>query len=463
MRRHLRVDARPRRRAQLGGVHREAVCARLLRERAAGPPATRLDGRARLWPRLRTAAPSLARTPAGEPRLSRHTGYRVNPPRWWGLTLKLPAFSRLVAMKMNGPVNIPSLVQPRSASRMVQEVMQPTQTSSGAAVSGEHVTALELFFDLVFVFTITQLTSLLAKDPTLTGFLQVVLVFGNVWWMYGGYAWLTNAVPPVEVGLRLLLLLAMGGFLLVALAIPSVFGGGAVAFGIGYMLVTLIHTWFFQRASQQSILSAMARLGPFNLVTAGLLLVAAFTNGPARWVLFSVGFVLHWLTPYLIQQSNFRIRSAHFVERHGLILLIALGESVVAVGIGLGTDLPTGRILAALLGLGLAAALWWLYFEGEDARAEDALERAPRERRPWLALNAFGYVFPPILGGIVVIPAGLKLALVHYNQPATGSTAFLLAGGVALYLAGLVLFRWFLHIGPLWIRLLLVVLTLLTI
>src|SRR5205807_2692307 len=157
------------------------------------------------------------------------------------------------------------------------------------------------------------------------------------------------------------------------------------------------------------------------LVTAGLLLVAAFTTGPARWVLFSVGFVLHWLTPYLIKQSNFRIRSAHFVERHGLILLIALGESVVAVGIGLGTDLPLGRIIAALLGLGLAAALWWLYFEGEDARAEDALERAPQERRPWLALNAFGYVFLPILGGIVVIAAGLKLALVHYNQPGPDS------------------------------------------
>src|SRR5947208_17026924 len=118
--------------------------------------------------------------------------------------------------------------------------------------------------------------------------------------------------------------------------------------------------------------------------------------------------------------------------------------------------------MAALLGLGLAAALCWLYFDGEEARAEHALEQAPQERRPWLALNAFGYVFLPILGGIVVIAAGLKLALVHYNRPATGSTAFLLAGGVALYLAGLVLFRWFLHIGPLWIRLLLTVLTVLT-
>src|SRR5438067_1637457 len=162
-------------------------------------------------------------------------------------------------------------------------VKADTPSYSATADLGR-VSSLELFFDLVFVFTITQLTSLLARDPSITGLAQVVLVFGNVWWMYGGYAWLTNAVPPVEVGLRLLLLLGMGGFLLVALAIPTVFGGGALAFGIGYMLVTLIHTWFFLRASQQSILSAMARLGPFNLVTAGLLLVAGFVRPvPRRW------------------------------------------------------------------------------------------------------------------------------------------------------------------------------------
>src|SRR3989442_5570085 len=243
---------------------------------------------------------------------------------------------------------------PRRRKVSSGSVKRPPPSYSATADQGR-VSKLELFFDLVFVFTITQLTSLLAHDPTIVGIAQVVLVFGNVWWMYGGYAWLTNAVPPVEVGLRLLLLLAMGGFLVVALAIPSVFGGGALAFGIGYMLVTLIHTWFFQRASQQSILSAMARLGPFNLVTAGLLLVAAFTNGPARWVLFSVGFVLHWLTPYLIQQSNFRIRSTHFVERHGLILLIALGESVVAAGGGLGTHFPAGRLPAPALLRGPAA------------------------------------------------------------------------------------------------------------
>jgi len=331
--------------------------------------------------------------------------------------------------------------------------LQRTQTTDGAAMSGEHVTALELFFDLVFVFTITQLTSLLAKDPTPTGFLQVALIFGNVWWMYGGYAWLTNAVPPRELGVRLLLLIGMGGFLVVAIAIPTAFAAGGLAFGLGYLVVTLVHTGVFLRTSQQSVLKAMIGLGPFNLVTAGLLVAAGVATGPARWLLFGAGFVLHWLTPVFTRTGGFRIRSAHFVERHGLILLIAIGESVVAVGIGLGTiALPAGRIATALLGLALAAGLWWLYFNGEEQRAEQAMDRAPYERRAWLALNGFGYVFLPVLGGIVLVAAGMKLAVVRYDEPAALATAVFLAGGVAAYAIGLALFRWVLGSGPLLLR-----------
>ena len=266
--------------------------------------------------------------------------------------------------------------------------------------------------------------------------------------MYGGYAWLTNAVPPRELGVRLLLLVGMAGFLIVALSIPTAFTGGGAAFGIGYLIVTLVHTGVFLRVSQQSVLKAMIGLGPFNLVTAALLLVAGLTTGDTRVILFAAGVVLHWITPFITRTGGFRIRSAHFVERHGLILLIAIGESVVAVGIGLGTiDLPAGRILTALLGLGLAAALWWLYFNGEERSAEVALERAPQERRPWLALNAFGYTFVPVLGGIVLAAAGMKLAVVHYNEPATVATSLFLAGGVTVYLAGLVAFRWLIHGG----------------
>src|SRR2546428_12537406 len=200
--------------------------------------------------------------------------------------------------------------------------------------SEPRVSSLELFFDLVFVFTITQLTSLLLRDPTLGGLLQMVLLFGNVWWMYGGYAWLTNAVPPRELGVRLLLLVGMSGFLLIALAIPTAFGAGGIAFGVGYMMVTLVHTGVFMRTSQQTAIRALTILGPSTIVTAVLLLAAGFTNGGFRWTLFVASFVLHWATPYLSKIGGFRIRAGHFVGRHGLILLIAIGESVVAVGIG---------------------------------------------------------------------------------------------------------------------------------
>jgi low temperature requirement protein LtrA len=340
--------------------------------------------------------------------------------------------------------------------------VKPAIPSPYSAESAEpRVSSLELFFDLVFVFTITQLTTLIARDPSITGLFQMVLIFGNVWWMYGGYAWLTNAVPPRELGVRLLLLLGMSGFLLIALAIPTAFGAGGVAFGLGYMIVTLVHTGVFMRSSQQSIMQAVRGLGPFNLVTGVLLLGAGFSNGWLRWGLFAASFVLHWLTPYLTPIGGFRIRVGHFVERHGLILLIAIGESVVAVGIGLGTAaLPPGRIITALLGLALAASLWWLYFNADEERAERGMERAPEERRPWLAVQAFGYIFLPILGGIVVVAAGMKLAVVGYDERAAVATALFLACGVAAYAFGLALFRWFLHSGPFSVRLAIAVLAL---
>ncbi len=311
------------------------------------------------------------------------------------------------------------------------------------------VSTIELFFDLVFVFAITQLTSLLAHEPTVASLIRVVLVFGNLLWMYGGYAWLTNAVPPRDLPRRLLVLLGMAGFLVVALAIPTAFDDGGVAFGLGYLLVTAVHTGMFLLSTQESAVRAMRRLGPFNITTAVLLLLAGFTDGAAQWLLWAAAFALHWITPIFTAIPGFHIRAAHFVERHGLIVLIALGESIVAVGIGLtGLGLRAGHIVTAVLGLVLAAALWWLFFDGEDERAERALHAAPAERTPWLALNAFGYAFLPVLGGIIVFAAGIKNAIEHYGEPLTASTAWFLAGGVACYVAGLALFRRLLEIGP---------------
>jgi low temperature requirement protein LtrA len=311
------------------------------------------------------------------------------------------------------------------------------------------VSTIELFFDLVFVFAITQLTTLLAHDPTAVGLVRVLLIFGTLWWMYGGYAWLTNAVPPTRLLLRLLILVGMAGFLVVALAIPTAFGRGGVAFGLGYLLVTLVHSGMFLLSTRETVVRAIRRLGPVNALSATMLVVGGFAGGTAQWILWSAAFLLQWSSPAFTAVEGFRIQAAHFVERHGLILLIALGESIIAVSIGVAADeLRAGSIVIAVLGLALAAALWWLYFDGEDERAERALDGAPGGRAQWLALYAFGYAFLPVLGGIVVFAAGVKNAVAHHGEPLAASTAWFLAAGVAGYLAGLAWFRRCLGIRP---------------
>jgi low temperature requirement protein LtrA len=329
------------------------------------------------------------------------------------------------------------------------------QAQAGETDSAEvRVSTIELFFDLVFVFAITQLTSLLAGEPTVLGLGRVVLIFGNLWWIYGGYAWLTNAVPPREPVLRLLLLVGMGGFLVVALAIPTAFDGGGVAFGVGYLLVTLVHTGMFLLSSHESAVRAMRRLGPANATTAALLLWAGFTQGPLQCTLWMAAVGLHWGSPFFTAVSGFPIRAAHFVERHGLVVLIALGESIVAVGIGMaGHGLQVHRVVTAVLALALAAVLWWLYFDGEDEQAERVLDAAGVDRATWLALYGFGYAFLPILGGIIVFAAGIKNAVGHHGELVTASTAWLLAAGVGTYLVGLAWFRRLLGIGPVGARL----------
>jgi low temperature requirement protein LtrA len=281
--------------------------------------------------------------------------------------------------------------------------------------------------------------------------------------MYGGYAWLTNAVPPRTTGLRLLLLAGMAGFFVLALTIPTAFGQGGLAFGLAYLLVTALHTAMFLFASRESILRSMARLGPFNAVTAAPILAAAFAGGWVRLAPWAGAFVLHWITPFLTQLGGFTVRPAHFVERHGLILLIALGESVVAVGVGARAEAGAGQLVAmAGIGLLIAAGCWWLYFDGDDEAAERVLEEAPENRRPWLAITAFGYAFLPILGGIVLLAAGIKLAIPSGAGAAPSSASWLLAAGAATYAAGLALFRASLGIRPLAPRIVVALLALAT-
>jgi low temperature requirement protein LtrA len=326
-------------------------------------------------------------------------------------------------------------------------VSTPPPTVGAAA---ERVTTLELFFDLVFVFAITQLTSALSHHMTLTGAAQVALMLSAIWWMYAGYAWLTNAVSPDTTARRLIMLAAMAAWLVLALAVPHAFGGDGVAFGLAYLAVVVLHAWLYSRSTNERVVTSILYVARFNLAGAALLILGGALGGGAQYVLWAAVFLATWVASRLfIDVRGFEIGSAHFVERHGLVVIIAIGESVVAVGIAAGDlAMDAGLVVAAALGLALSACLWWAYFgRDDDAEAEAAMERADGDLRPLLALEAFGYWHLPLLAGIVAIAAGEKHAIAEPGHTIAFADALALGAGAAAFLLGDVLFRQRLGIG----------------
>jgi low temperature requirement protein LtrA len=310
------------------------------------------------------------------------------------------------------------------------------------------VTTLELFFDLVFVFTLTQLTTVLFRAPNGRGVLEVVLMLGVIWWMYGGYAWLTNAVTTDTLPRRLLLIAAMAAYFVLALAVPTAFASTGLAFGLAYLVVTVIHFTLFTRATEMGAVRAIVALAPSNLIGALVVLAGGAIGGATQYVLWAITGLALWLTPLLRGTSGFLIEPAHFVERHGLVVIIAIGESIVAIGFGASTLAVNGSLVAVVIvGLALAACLWWLYFGGDDERAERALLALPQLERAQAALRAFGYWHLPMLLGIVSIAAVAREATAHPFSSLTWARAAILAAGVGTYLAGDVLFRAELRLG----------------
>ena len=312
------------------------------------------------------------------------------------------------------------------------------------------VSTLELFFDLVFVFTITQLTSILAHHPDGEHLLQVVLMLGVIWWMYAGFAWLTNAVAPDRDARRLLLLGGMACWLVISLTIPTAFDGDGAIFGGAYFVVILIHVGLYTQASGESEARGILEIVRFNLTGATLVLIAGIVDSePWEYLLWGLAWATLVSSIWLQDSSAFRIRVTHFVERHGLVVIVALGESVVAVGIGAsGQEITAGMLAVAVLGLGTAAALWWEYF-GEDSDEKDAraLAAFPEPRRPRAAQYSYYFGYLPILLGVIAVAAGLEEGIAHAYDPAKLGIALALGGGAACFLAGVSLFRLALGLG----------------
>ncbi|MQY31970.1 hypothetical protein NRB56_75820 [Nocardia sp. RB56] len=334
-------------------------------------------------------------------------------------------------------------------------VSNDVSAQADAAEGGQlRASTLELFFDLVFVFTITQLTHAFSEHPGWLELGRVALMFGPIWWMYSGYVFLTNEVAPSSTVRRSWLLVGMLGFFIVALAVPEAFTGSGLAFGIGYFVVNTVHTGLFYSNGGRSASSAILRIAPLNLLSAGLVLAGGLVHGWPRYLIWGAALVVQIVTPYLVDTGGFVIRASHFAERHGLVIIVALGESVVAVGAALtGAEIGVGLVTTVALGLGLAYVLWWAYFGFDDERGELALEALPRTARVRPAVLAYGYAMYPLLIGIVVTAAGIRLTVAHGHGPSNWPAAWSLSGGIALFFLGQALFRMALGLPRAWTRL----------
>jgi low temperature requirement protein LtrA len=310
------------------------------------------------------------------------------------------------------------------------------------------VSTIELFFDLVFVFTITQLTAVLADHPNGESLGQIGLMLAAIWWMYAAFAWLTNAVPPDRTAMHLPLLGGMVAFFVISLTIPTAFDGDGVVFACAYLVVIAIHTLLYTQAASWTV-SAVWSFERVNLVGGGLILAGTIVGGAVEYVLWGVAIGLFAITPWLVPEEAGWIKPGHFVERHGLVVMVALGESVVAVGIGAsGLELTWELVAVAILGLALSAELWRVYFLEDELEAEQALRRMTPTRREFYATNlAFYWAHLLLLLGIVSIAAALEHAIAHAFDPLGFALALALGGGTALYLVGHALFRRFLGLS----------------
>ena len=308
------------------------------------------------------------------------------------------------------------------------------------------VTPLELFFDLVFVLALTQCTQLMADEPTWTGLAKGLLVLGALWWAWVGYAWLTSAVDPEEGIVRLAIFVAMAGFLVAALCVPGAFDESALLFAGAYAVVRLAQLYLLflagadDAALRRSVLTGL--LGS-TLVGVGLIAAAAFADGPLQGILWALAIALDMAGPYLFGSEGWKLVPSHFAERHGLIVIIALGESIVAIGAGVEAGLSTGVVVAAVVGIAIAATQWWLYFDVVALVAERRLVQATAgKEQNEIARDSYSFLHLPMVAGVVLVALGLKKTLGDVGEPLKLVPAAAVLGGSSIYLLAHVAFRW---------------------
>jgi low temperature requirement protein LtrA len=304
----------------------------------------------------------------------------------------------------------------------------------------ERVTPLELFFDLVFVLAVTQCSALMARDPGWGGLGRGLLVLAVLWWAWVGYAWFTSVLDPEEGFVRGAVFVVIAAFLVAALAVPHAFGDEGLTFAIAYAVVRLGHLALFLVASRDAPdlrRSVLVGLVPSTCVGVGLLVVASQVHGGIQAGLWAASLLLDVAGPFVFGSEGWQIVPRHFAERHGLIVLIALGESIVAIGVGSGEELTTGIIAAAVIAVACCAAMWWVHFDLASLVIQRDLLRAhPGREQNELARDVYSLLHLLLVGGVVLVAFGLKSTLHHIDAPLTTVQTTALLGGVALYLLG---------------------------
>jgi low temperature requirement protein LtrA len=307
---------------------------------------------------------------------------------------------------------------------------------------GSEVTPFELFFDLVFVFGFIQVTTYLADNLTWTGVLRGIALLATLWWAWICYSWLTNSVPTDE-GLRerVVLLCATAAMFVAALAVPNAFGRAGVLFGVAYFVVRALHVGLYAIATESTpgTRDGIFRLGPGLLTASTLLVIAGFLDGALQATFWIAALAIDYGTPAVKGVSGFGVHAEHFVERYRDIVIIALGESILAIGLEVRSDDPSSLAMVApiaLLGIALAATLAWLYFDQVTIAMEQNLARANDTERASMARDTYSYLHLPIVAGIIFVALGLKKTVAEAGTPLDAIPAVALCGGAALYLLG---------------------------
>jgi low temperature requirement protein LtrA len=314
------------------------------------------------------------------------------------------------------------------------------QADSGAARE-RSTTAVELLWDLVFVFAVTQVTALLAHDLSWAGFGRAMLVLALIWWSWSAFVWAANAEEEQSRVLRLILMLAMVLTFVSGLAVPQAFGDGATLFAVTYAAVRFLHLGLYAHAARRGNASWDAIVGFAVTVTIGmaLLIAGSFMDRDLLTAFWIVAALIDYAGPAWLTRERLRglqqIAVAHFADRYGLFVIICLGESIVSVGLSAaGEPLDGGLIEAVVPCLLVTMALWWIYF---DRVAELAESRLRAHADPILAAaDAYSYIHLLIVAGIIVFAAGAKIAVHDAHEPLGDAARLVLCGGVAVYLVG---------------------------